>query len=77
MMNGACLGGPRPQGGKTTFGIIGTERQRDKGGAMPTSQNMAWANFHEKAHSVKADVAASLWASATAVRPSPCFHPHC
>jgi len=34
------------------------------------------ANFHEKAHSVKADVAAPWWSSATTPCPSPCFHPH-
>ena len=34
------------------------------------------ANFHEKAHFVKADVAAPLWSSATALCPSLCFHPH-
>jgi hypothetical protein len=35
-----------------------------------------YANFHEKAHFVKADVAAPSWSSATTLCPSLCFHPH-
>ena len=39
-------------------------------GFCGTSKNYFNANFHEKAHFVKADVAAPLWSSATALCPS-------
>ncbi len=43
----------------------------------PRAWKMHSANFHEKAHFVKADVAALSWSSATAVPFALCFHPHC
>jgi hypothetical protein len=36
----------------------------------------SYANFHEKALFVKVDVATPSCASATALCPSLCFHPH-
>jgi hypothetical protein len=40
------------------------------------SENSVNANFHEKALFVKVDVATPSCASATALCPSLCFHPH-
>src|SRR5215212_8040783 len=45
-------------------------------GTQATLSSSPQANFHEKAHFVKADGAATSWSSATTLCPSLCFHPH-
>ena len=46
--------------------------------SWPTSQNSVNANFHEKAHFVKGDVAAPFVLERYgSVSFAPCFHPHC
>jgi hypothetical protein len=51
-------------------------RRSVRGQSTLTVVGRSYANFHEKALFVKVDVATPSCASATALCPSLCFHPH-
>ncbi len=58
--------------------VVGEKQdsQRCRTGAMWTCENPIQADFHEKAHSVKADVAAAVAECNGSLPFALCFHPH-